>query len=64
MGLLIIQIIIVIILLVIIIYMIRQNIALSYEKRISNYSIDSLKSKEMSLSDKLFLKYKIGRAHV
>mgnify|MGYP001854422850 CR=1 FL=1 len=58
MGLLIIQIIIVIILLVIIIYMIRQNIALSYEKRISNYSIDSLKSKEMSLSDKLFLKYK------
>ncbi len=58
MGLLIIQIIIVIILLVIIIYMIRQNIALSYEKRISNYSIDSLKSKEISLSDKLFLKYK------
>lgn len=58
MGLLIIQIIIVIILLLVIIYMIRQNIALSYEKRISNYSIDSLKTKELSLSDKLLIKYK------
>ncbi len=58
MGLLIIQIIIVIILLLIIIYMVRQNIALSYEKRISNYSINSMKTKELSLTDKLAIKYR------
>jgi len=58
MGLLIIQIIIMIILFTIIIYMIRQNIALSYERRISKYSIDPIKNKDLSVLDNFAIAYR------
>lgn len=51
------QIIVIIILFIIIIYMIRQNMAISYERRIGRYSIDSMKTVELSVFDKLYLKY-------
>lgn len=57
MGLLIIQIIIILILFVIIVYMVRQNIALSYERRIGKYSLDPIKEKELSVLDNLVVRF-------
>lgn len=57
MGLLIIQIIIILILFVIIVYMVRQNIALSYERRIGKYSLEPIKEKELSVLDNLVIRF-------
>jgi tight adherence protein B len=38
--------------------MIRQNLAISYERRIGRYSIDSMKTNELSVFDKIYNKYK------
>ena len=57
MGLLIIQIIIILILFVIIVYMVRQNIALSYERRIGKYSLEPIKEKELSILDNLVIRF-------
>jgi tight adherence protein B len=52
------QIIVIVILFIVIIYMIRQNLAISYERRIGRYSIDSMKITELSVLDKLYNKYR------
>lgn len=53
----IIQIIIMIFLVITIILLIRQNLAIKYEKRIGKYSIKSLKEENNSTIDRLVLKY-------
>ena len=47
-----------ILILVIIIYIIKEKRAISYERRIGRYSIDSIKTQELSLFDKLYNNYK------
>lgn len=53
----IIQIIIMIVLFCIIILLIRQNLAIKYEKRIARYSIESLEHKDKSFADLVYEKY-------
>lgn len=55
--LLIMQIVLITILFIIIIYIIKQNHAITYERRIGKYSIDSKKTKELSIFDKLYNQY-------
>ena len=55
--LLIMQIIVIIIIFIIIIYILKQNTAITYERRIGKYSIDSKKTKEVSIFEKFYNNY-------
>lgn len=55
---LIIQILVMIFVLIIIIFLIRQNIALRYERRIGKYSVEPVNSETISVFEGLLLKYK------
>lgn len=55
--LMIIQIIIILLLTVVIIYLLRQNMAIRYERRIGRYSIEPLHDKNVSVLDDLYKKY-------
>ena len=58
MGFFIAKIIIYLVLIVFSVFMIRQSIALSYEKRISNYSLNPIDDKELSFLDELTIRYR------
>ena len=49
--LMLIQIFIIIVLIVVIIYLIRQNVAIKFERRIGRYSIEPLKNEDVSVLD-------------
>lgn len=59
MGFLIAQLIIYALMLIFAIFMIRQSISLSYENRISNYSLSPLEDKELSFFDRLLYSYRL-----
>lgn len=61
---LIVQILVMIFVLIIIIFLIRQNIALRYERRIGKYSVEPINSDTISMLENLQLKYKEMLKHL